>query len=136
MTRYDLTDEEFAILKPLLPPERPSKPGCPYRSHRQVLNGIFWILRTGAPWCDLPSRYGPWSTVSDRYRRWRKQGLWDQTCLCDAPACRANGAGRRRQVLDALEAQARQMNQIDFTFGAIDGSVVRAHKAAAGAKKT
>jgi transposase len=117
MTRYDLTDEEFAILKPLLPPERPSKPGCPYRSHRQVLNGIFWILRTGAPWRDLPSRYGPWSTVFDRYRRWRKQGLWNQ-------------------MLDALEAQARQMDQIDFTFGAIDGSVVRAHKAAAGAKKT
>ena len=126
MTRYELTDEEFAILERLLPPERPSKPGCPYRSHRQVLNGIFWILRTGAPWRDLPSRYGPWSTVSDRYRRWRKQGLLDQ-------------------MLDALEAQARQMNQIDFTFDTIDGSVVGAHlpvrctqtgKAAAGAKKT
>lgn len=78
MARYDLTDEEFEILKPLLPAERPAKPGCPYRNHRQVLNGIFWILRTGAPWRDLPDRYGPWSTVSDRYRRWRKQGLWDQ----------------------------------------------------------
>ena len=82
-----------------------------------MLNGIFWILRTGAPWRDLPSRYGPWSTVPDRYRRWRNSRLWDQ-------------------MLDALEAQARKMDQIDFTFGAIDGSVVRAHKAAAGAKKT
>ena len=117
MARYDLTDEEFEILEPFLPPERSRKPGCPYRSHRQVLNGIFWILRTGAPWRDLPSRYGPWSTVSDRYRRWRNSRLWDQ-------------------MLDALEAQARKMDQIDFTFGAIDGSVVRAHKAAAGAKKT
>ncbi len=117
MARYDLTDEEVEILEPFLPPERSRKPGCPYRSHRQVLNGIFWILRTGAPWRDLPSRYGPWSTVSDRYRRWRNSRLWDQ-------------------MLDALEAQARKMDQIDFTFGAIDGSVVRAHKAAAGAKKT
>jgi transposase len=117
MARYDLTDEEFALLKPLLPPERPGKPGCPYRSHRQVLNGMFWILRTGAPWRDLPKRYGPWNTVYDRFRRWKKQGLW-------------------QDILDALEAKARQMNQIDFTFGALDGSVIRAHKAAAGAKKT
>ena len=117
MARYDLTDEEFALLNPLLPPERPGKPGCPYRSHRQVLNGMFWILRTGAPWRDLPSRYGPWNTVYDRFRRWKKKGLW-------------------QQILDALEAQARHMDQIDFTFGALDGSVIRAHKAAAGAKKT
>jgi len=117
MSRYDLTDEEFELLLPLLPVERPNKPGHPYRSHRQVLNGMFWILRTGAPWRDLPTRYGPWNTVYDRFRRWKKQGLW-------------------QQILDALEAQARQMDQIDFTFGALDGSVVRAHKAAAGAKKT
>ena len=117
MARYDLTDEEFELLLPLLPVERPNKPGHPYRSHRQVLNGMFWILRTGAPWRDLPPRYGPWNTVYDRFRRWKKQGLW-------------------QQILDALEAQARQMDQIDFTFGALDGSVVRAHKAAAGAKKT
>ncbi len=117
MARYDLTDEEFELLLPLLPVERPNKPGHPYRSHRQVLNGMFWILRTGAPWRDLPTRYGPWNTVYDRFRRWKKQGLW-------------------QQILDALEAQARQMDQIDFTFGALDGSVVRAHKAAAGAKKT
>ncbi len=117
MARYELTDEEFELLLPLLPAERPNKPGHPYRSHRQVLNGMFWILRTGAPWRDLPPRYGPWNTVYDRFRRWKKQGLW-------------------QQILDALEAQARQMDQIDFTFGALDGSVVRAHKAAAGAKKT
>ena len=95
MARYDLTDEEFEILKPLLPPERPPNPGCPYRSHRQVLNGMFWILRSGAPWRDLPSRYGPWNTVYDRFRRWRNKGLW-------------------QQILDALEAQARHMDQIDF----------------------
>ncbi len=117
MTRYDLSDEEYEFIKPYLPAQKSGKRGCPYRSHRQVLNGIFWVLRTGAPWRDLPSRYGPVSTVADRYRRWRNNGVWDQ-------------------ILNALEAQARQMDQIDFTFGAIDGSIVRAHKAAAGAKKT
>ncbi len=81
MARYDLTDEEFALLKPLLPAERSGKPGCPYRSHRQVLNGIFWILRTGAPWRDLPPRYGPWSTGADRFRRWEQKGLWQRSWM-------------------------------------------------------
>lgn len=114
--RYDLTDEEFARIEPLLPPERSGKPGCPYQSHRRVLNGIFWILRTGAPWRDLPERYGPWSTVYDRFRRWRDNGTW-------------------QRLLDALQAQARKMDRVDFEFGAMDGSVVRAHKSAAGAQK-
>ncbi len=116
MARFDLTNEEWALIEPLLPPERPGKPGCPYRSHRQVLNGIFWILRTGAPWRDVPERYGPWTTAYDRFRRWSHRGLW-------------------QRVLDALEAQARKRDQIDFEFAAVDGTVVRAHKAAAGAKK-
>lgn len=116
MARYDLTDEEFELLEPFLPDERSGKSGCPYRSHRQVLNGLFWVLRTGAPWRDLPSRYGPWTTVYDRFRRWRKQGRW-------------------QKMLDALESEARKMDRIDFGFGAIDGSIIRAHKAAAGAKK-
>ncbi len=59
MARYDLSDEEFALLQPHLPPERSGRRGKPYRSHRDVLNGIFWILRSGAPWRDLPERYGP-----------------------------------------------------------------------------
>ena len=67
MARYNLTDEEWAVLGPLLPPERSGKVGNPYRPHREVLNGIFWILRTGAPWRDLPERYGPWTTVYDRF---------------------------------------------------------------------
>ncbi|MBI4552124.1 MAG: transposase [Candidatus Latescibacteria bacterium] len=116
MARHDLTDEEFEGLTPLLPVERPNEPGCPYRSHHQGLTGLFWILGTGAPWRDLPSRYGPWTTGYDRFRRWRQQGLW-------------------QQFLDALEAQARRLDRIDFTFGALDGRRVRAHQAAAGAKK-
>lgn len=116
MARYDLTDEEWAILQPLLPPERSGKAGNPYRSHRDVLNGIFWILRSGAAWRDLPERYGPWTTVYDRFRRWRANGLFDR-------------------ILNRLEAMARHAEQIDFEFAAVDGSTVRAHKSAAGAQK-
>lgn len=116
MARYDLTDEEFALLKPLLPPERSGKAGKPFNSHRVVLNGIFWVLHSGAPWRDLPERYGPWSTVYDRCRLWKNQGLF-------------------QKILDALEAQARKAEAIDFEFAAVDGSTVRAHKSAAGALK-
>jgi transposase len=116
MGRYDLSDEEWALLLPLLPPQRSGKAGNPYRSHRQVLNGIFWILRSGAPWRDLPERYGAWSTVYDRFRRWRNAGLFDQ-------------------LLNALEAMARRAGRIDFEFSAVDGSTIRAHKSAAGAQK-
>jgi len=116
MTRYELRDEEFALLEPLLPPERSGKAGNPYRPHRQVLNGMFWILRTGAPWRDLPDCYGPWKTVHDRFRRWSGSGLF-------------------QRLLDALEARARQAEAIDFEFAAVDGSTVRAHKSAAGAQK-
>lgn len=85
MARYDLSDEDFALLQPLLPPERSGGKGRSYQSHRRVLNGIIWILRSGAPWRDLPERYGPWSTVYDRFRRWCETGLF-------------------QKMLDALEA--------------------------------
>ena len=116
MARYDLTDEEFALVEPLLPPERSGKPGKLYGSHRVALNGIFSVLRSGAAWRDVPERYGPWSSVYDRYRRWKNSGLF-------------------QHVLDALEAQARKAEAIDFEFGAVDGSTVHAHKSAPGARK-
>ena len=116
MARYDLSDEEFAFLQPCLPPERSGRRGKPYRSHRDVLNGIFWILRSGAPWRDVPERYGPWTTVYDRFRRWRNGGLF-------------------QKMLNNLEARARRAERIDFEFSAVDGSTIRAHKSAAGAQK-
>ena len=116
MSRYELTDEEFALLEPFLPPERSGKAGNPYKSHRQVLNGIFWILRSGAPWRDLPERYGAWKTVYDRFLRWSHEGLF-------------------QRILDALQAQARKTDKIGFDFSSVDGSTVRAHKSAAGAEK-
>ena len=68
--RYTLTDEQWRRLSPLLPLQRP-RTGRPNHDHRTVLNGILWVLRTGAPWGDLPDRYGPVGTVSSRFDRWR-----------------------------------------------------------------
>lgn len=116
MARFDLTDEEYAAILPLLPPERPDKPGRPWICHRKMLDGIFWILRTGAPWRDLPERYGPWQTVYERFSRWRTEGLY-------------------QKILDHLSASCRREQLIDLSLGAMDASVVRAHKAAAGAQK-
>lgn len=75
MNRYDLTDFEWRVIEPQLP----NKPrGVPRVDDRRVLNGIFWVLRSGAPWRDLPERYGPRTTCYNRFVRWRKAGVWDR----------------------------------------------------------
>jgi transposase len=77
MNRGDLSNEQWERLKPLLPPEKPLT-GKPNNDHRTVVNGILWILRTGAPWRDLPERYGKWQSVATRFYRWQKAGVWNQ----------------------------------------------------------
>jgi putative transposase len=75
MARFDLTDFEWSVIQPLLP----NKPrGVPRVDDRRVLNGIFWRLRTGAPWADIPQRYGPYTTCVNRFNRWRRAGVWDR----------------------------------------------------------
>jgi transposase len=75
MGRYDLTEMEWQAIKPYLP----NKPrGVPRVDDRRVLNGIFWVLRSGAFWSDLPERYGPPTTIYNRFNRWRKAGVWDR----------------------------------------------------------
>ena len=107
MARYDLSDAEWTVIAPLLP----NKPrGMPRVDDRRVLNGIFWRIRTGAPWRDVPERYGPYTTVYNRYNRWRKAGIWSR-------------------LLDAL-AQAGLTN-----IQMIDTSTVRVHLHAGSAKK-
>jgi len=106
--RYDLTDFEWSVIQPLLP----NKPrGVPRADDRRVLNGIFWVLRSGAPWRDLPERYGPYTTCYNRFNRWRKAGVWDR--LMDA-------------VSEAHDGEVQM----------IDSSVVRVHQHAANVKKT
>jgi transposase len=81
--RYELSDYEWTAIKPMLP----NKPrGVRRVNDRRVLNGIFWILRSGAPWRDLPENYGPRTTCYNRFVRWRRAGVWDR--IMDALAVR------------------------------------------------
>jgi transposase len=114
MNRGNLTESEWARLEPLLPPQKP-KVGRPAKDHRRVLNGIFWILRTGAPWRDLPARYGKWTTVASRFYRWRIAGVWDR-------------------VLTTLQVEADADGKLDWSKHYVDATIVRAHQHAAGAK--
>jgi transposase len=71
--RYALTDDEWIAINPMLP----NKPrGVPRVNDRRVLNGIFWVLRSGAPWRDLPDNFGPYTTCYNRFVRWRRAGVW------------------------------------------------------------
>ena len=98
----------------MLPPQKPHT-GRPGKDHRIILNGILWILRTGCPWRGLPERYGPWKTVSSRFYRWQRAGIWDQ-------------------VLAEVQRQADAEGRLDWSLHFVDSTVVRAHQHAAGAK--
>lgn len=113
--RHELTDEQFARLAPLLPAERP-RTGRPNHDHRMILNGIVWRLNTGAPWRDLPERYGPWTTVYSRFRRWQRAGVWDR-------------------LLAAVQTDANACGAVDWSLHFLDGTTIRAHPQAAGAPK-
>jgi transposase len=114
MRRGDLTDEQWERLRPLLPPQKP-KTGRPNADHRRIINGILWIDRTGAPWRDLPERYGPWRTVASRFYRWRKAGIWQRT-------------------LQALRRRKDAAGEVGWGTHYVDSTTVRAHQHAAGAK--
>lgn len=98
--RYELTDYEWTAIKPMLP----NKPrGVPRVNDRRVLNGIFWVLRSGAPWRDLPGAFGPYTTCYNRFVRWRRAGVWSR-------------------IIDALAATH------DAAVQMIDTSIVRVHQ--------
>jgi transposase len=114
MRRGELTDEQWEKLVPLLPPQKP-RVGRPAQDHRVIINGMLWIARTGAPWRDLPERYGPWRTVASRFYRWVKAGMW-------------------QRVLEALQHQGDAEGAIDWQIHSVDSTIIRAHQHAAGAK--
>lgn len=103
--RFDSTDEEWALLEPLLPTQRKSA----RVDDRRIMNAIFYVLRTGMPWRDLPERYGPYTTAYNRFNRWSERGIW-------------------KQMFDRLATKSRDSLHL------IDSTIVKAHRSAGGAK--
>jgi len=103
--RFDLSDEEWALLEPLMPRSRKSARA----DDRKVMNAIFYVLRTGMPWRDLPDRYGPYTTAYNRFNRWSRRGIW-------------------KKIFDRLASKSRDSLYL------IDSTIVKAHRAASGAK--
>ena len=112
--RADLSDAQWAVLEPLLP--RGKKPGRPPEwTKRQLIDGIRWRTRAGAPWRDVPPGYGRWQTVYGLFRRWQRNGTW-------------------RKILTALQGRADAAGLITWDVS-VDSTVARAHQHAAGARK-
>ncbi len=108
--RYELTDEEWERLRKYFPERQPGTLGRPRKDSRDILNGIFWIARSGAAWRDLPERYGPWRTVYKRFVEWQKSGLIEK-------------------IFHELGGDA------DLEDISIDSTYIKAHKASAGAER-
>ena len=108
MRRHEISDEQWTAIEPMLP-GKSGDPGRTAQDNRSFVNAVVWIARTGAPWRDLPERFGPWDTVYKRFNRWCKRGVW----------------GR---VLEALGGDE------ELTDLLLDSTIVRAHQHAAGAK--
>ncbi len=112
--RGELTDEAWERIAPLLPEN--GRRGKQWRDHRTVINGILWKIRTGAPWRDLPERYGPWQTCHDRFVRWRRDGTWDR-------------------LLAHAQTKSDAVGEVEWEVVSVDSSVSRAHQHAAGARR-
>lgn len=109
MRRYDITDEQYARIEHLLA-GKPGDVGRSAANNREFINAVLWIARSGAPWRDLPERFGNWNSVYQRFRRWARKGVWQRIF--------------------------EQLQEPDLDWVMIDSSVVRAHQSAAGQKKT
>ncbi len=114
----DLTDEQWAIVQPLIPqpPRRADGRGRPRIDDRQILNGILWIMRTGAPWKDMPERYPSYQTCHRRFQEWVKAGVFER-------------------ILQELARDLKERGGLDLSECFIDGSFVIAKKGAQGWEK-
>jgi len=113
VARYELSDGHWNLIKGLFPKQGR---GGRWNDHRTMLNGMLWILRSGAPWRDLPERYGKWKSVYHRFNRWRGDGTFDR-------------------LLKSLRIRLDKQGKIDWDLWLVDGSNVRASRVAAGARK-
>lgn len=115
MARHGLTDGQWEVIADIFP--APAKTGRPPTDRRKVVNGILWILRTGSPWRDLPeSEFGPWETIYGLFGTWNADGLLDE-------------------ILKRLQAAHVDVGMIDEQLWCVDGTIVRAHRCAAGGGK-
>jgi len=115
MKRHALTDEQWEMVEPLVP-QSTARTGRPAKDRRLMLDGIFWILATGAPWRDLPERFGSCKTVHRYFCNWRKSGVF-------------------AAIIEALQVRLDKQGLIDWELWCVDGASVRASRAAAGAGK-
>ena len=115
MRRYELSDQQWAILERFFPPTHSGHAGHPWSEHRPIVNGILWILHTGAAWRDLPERYGPFQTVHDRFSHWRDDGTWNR-------------------IVEALLRQLDEQKHLDPETWFLDATILRATRDAAGAR--
>ena len=115
MRRYELTDEQWKLIEDMFPSSE-GRRGRQWKDHRDVMDAILWLLRTGAPWRDLPERHGPWQTVYHRFNRWRREGVFDR-------------------ILQRLQIRLDGEGKIDWDLWCVDGSSIRASRAAAGGGK-
>ncbi len=112
--RFDLTDAQWARLEPLLP--KPTKSGRPSKwTRRQLIDGVRWRVRVGAPWRDVPEYYGSWQAVYSLFRRWQRAGIW-------------------AQIVTGLQARADAAGLITWDVS-VDSTIARAHQHAAGARR-
>lgn len=114
MARHDITDDEWECIADLFPARK--RTGRPPRDRRTIVNAILWILRTGAPWRDLPEEFGPWATVWDLFDRWNSDGTLDK-------------------ILNSLRAAHVEAGAIDDELWCVDGTIIRAARCAAGGGK-
>jgi transposase len=112
---YRLTDEQWHAIEPHLPTSKGHR-GGQYKDHRPMVEGILWVLADGGRWRNVPKEFGSWSSVFDRFRRWVRSGVWED-------------------IWAALRDRKAEAGAIDAKLYSIDGSVVRAHVSAAGARK-
>jgi hypothetical protein len=108
----DITDEQWAVVAPHLP-QRTGGRGRPRQDDRAILNGILWIMRTGAPWADMPDRYPPYQTCHRRFQTWVKDGIFER-------------------ILRSLVYDLADRGELDLTECFIDGTFVIAKRGATG----
>ena len=107
----DLTDEQWKVVETILPedPVRDDGRGRPWSDRRKVLNGVLWILRTGAPWQDLPPRYGPYQTAHRRFQNWVRSGVIEKILLALAQHLKeAGGLDLRECFVDGTFVPAKK----------------------------